>query len=154
MPCSWLLSTTAGMWTSGAHTLSARPHLNIKSLTEPGDQRTQPAVSQLPASRLRNAPLHRELQRRLSAASRADQHRGENAPCRSPATKTTAWKFLVPRLTPPEGPLCSAVEATKGQPQAPNLKESLRIRKEASKEEPTGSNRWKGGPAKRLANIF
>lgn len=35
--------------------LSSRPHLNIKCLTEPGDQGTQPAVSQLPASRLQNA---------------------------------------------------------------------------------------------------
>lgn len=94
------------MWTSGAHTLSTRPHLNIKSLTEPGDQRTQPAVSQLPASRLRNAFLLfpescRGVCQRLSGQTSTEEKMLSG---RSPTTTTTAWKFLVPRLTPPGGP--------------------------------------------------
>lgn len=47
----------SSFWTSRARTLSTRPHLNIKCLTELRDQCTQSAVSHLPASRLQNASL-------------------------------------------------------------------------------------------------
>lgn len=116
MPCSWLLSTAAGMCISGAHTLSTRPHLNIKSLTEPGDQRTQLAVSQLPVSRLQNASVLftkscKGVCQQLPGQASTEE---KMLPCRAPTTKTTAWKFLVPRLIPPGGPLCGGPLSHKG----------------------------------------
>lgn len=117
-----------------AYSLSTRPHLNIKCLTEPGDQCTQPAVSQLPASRLRNASFVfpkscRGVCQQLPGPTSTEE---EMLLCRAPPPRPNPqpevlWAQLYPfRRAAMCGPL-----SHKGPARAPNLRNSLRTGKEA-----------------------
>lgn len=116
-----------------AYSLSSRPHLNIKRLTEPGDQGTQPAVSQLPASRLRNASFLFPKSCRGVCQQLPRQTGTEEKMLLMHSTNHQNHSLEVPRTQLylfRRAAVCGPI-SHKGQPQAPNLRTSLRMRKEA-----------------------